>query len=139
MSKTAFPTLHTWLEHYISYGETDGMGVLYNAEYLHLFERARSHHCRSLGLSYKEIEQRGVFLPVRNASCRYRSPARYDDLIQLRCGISEWKRASMTFIYEMYDENRNRLLAEGMTEHACVNAEGRPFRIPDWLLEVFTE
>lgn len=139
MSKITFPSLHSWMEHYISYGETDAMGVLYNAEYLHLFERSRSKHCRDRGLSYKKIEERGVILPVRQASCRYRAPARYDDLIQLRCGIAVWKRASLTFVYEMYDESRTTLLAEGMTEHACVSSEGRPFRIPDWLKAVFTD
>ena len=139
MSKKPFPTPHTWLEHYISYGETDAMGVLYNAEYLHLFERARSKHCRDMGISYKTIEERGVMLPLRQAHCRYRSPARYDDHVQICCGISEWSRASLTFVYEMYDESRTLLLAEGLTEHACVSPEGRPFRIPEWLKETFSE
>ncbi len=137
MAKKDFPTPESWLEHYISYGETDGMGVVYNAEYLHLFERARSHHCRCQGMSYKEIEERGVNLPVRKASLRFRAPARYEDHIQLRCAISHWGRASVIFIYEMYDETRTKLLAEGVTEHACVTKEGRPFRLPDWLIKTF--
>jgi acyl-CoA thioester hydrolase len=139
MTKKDFPTPNTWLQHYVSYGETDAMGVLYNAEYLHIFERARSKHCREMGLSYKAIEERGVFLPLRQAHCRYRSPARYDDHIQIRSGISTWTRASLTFTYEIYDESRTQLLAEGSTEHACVNPKGRPFRIPEWLKEIFLE
>ncbi len=137
MTKQSFPSPESWLEHYISYGETDGMGVVYYAEYLHLFERARSLHCRDQGMSYKEMEKRGVNLPVRKVSVRYRSPARFEDHIQLRCAISKWGRASVTFIYEMYDETRTKILAEGMTEHACVTHEGRPFRLPDWLIKLF--
>lgn len=134
---TPFPTPECWYGHYISYGETDAMKVLYYAEYLHLFERARSQFLREHGMSYAEVESRGFYLPIREASCRYRSPARYDDHVWIRCGISEWSRASLKFIYEMYDENRVLLHATGMTEHACVTPAGRPVRIPDWLKQLF--
>ena len=133
-----FPSPECWYEHFVSYGETDAMKVLYYAEYLHLFERARSRFIRERGMSYAEVEQKGFYLPIREASCRYRSPARYDDRIFIRCGISDWNRASLKFIYEMYDENKSVLHATGMTEHACVNPEGRPVRIPDWLKRMFT-
>ncbi|MGE4504575.1 MAG: acyl-CoA thioesterase [Desulfovibrionaceae bacterium] len=137
MARAPFPTPDCWLEHWVSYGETDAMGVVYNAEYLHLFERARSKHCRDMGVSYREMEERGVMLPIRNASCRYRVPARYDDRIWIHCAIRDWSRASLTFVYEVWDAGRETLLAEGMTEHACVSPEGRPFRIPDWLKALF--
>lgn len=127
----------TWYEHFISYGETDTMGVLYYAEYLHLFERARSQFIRERGMSYAEVERRGFLLPIREAQCRYRSPARYDDCIALRCVISNWNRASLKFSYEMFDKDRRVLLATGMTEHACVNPQGRPVRIPLWLKDMF--
>ncbi len=128
----AFPSPEVWLPHRVSYGETDTMKVLYYAEYLHLFERARSQYIRERGMSYSLAEKRGLLLPVREASCRYRSPARYDDLLSVRAGISEWGRASLTFVYEIWDENRQKLLAEGMTQHACVNAQGRPMAVPEW-------
>ncbi len=132
-----FPAVQSWLAHRVSYGETDAMGVVYYAEYLHLFERARGLFIRERGMSYAEVEQRGVFLPVREAQCRYRIPARYDDEIWIRCGISEWRRASILFTYEVYAQDRATLMAGGRTEHACVNAEGRPVRVPDWLKELF--
>lgn len=132
-----FPSPESWLPHHVSYGETDAMGILYYAEYLHLFERSRALFIRERGLSYREVEARGVFLPVREAQCRYRSPARFDDLIWVRLGIREWGRASMVFIYEIHNENRTRLLATGMTEHACVNGENKPVRVPEWLKDLF--
>ncbi len=133
MNTDTAPPAEVWLAHRVSYGETDTMGVLYYAEYLHLFERARSELIRSRGVSYSEVEKRGYFLPVREASCRYRSPARYDDLLYVRVSISEWGRASVTFSYTLYDETKTKKLAEGMTQHACVNATGKPVSIPDWL------
>ena len=134
---TVFPTNDTWYEHYVSYGETDTMGVLYYGEYFHIFERARSQFIRERGMSYAEVERRGAFLPIREASCRYRAPVRYDDKILVHTGISEWRRASMIFIYEVFDATRTVLHATGMTEHACVQADGKPIRIPEWLKALF--
>lgn len=132
-----FPTPHSWLQHSVSYGETDAMGVVYYAEYLHFFERSRSLFIRERGMSYAEVEERGIYLPVREASCRYRTPAQYDDLLQIRVGISQWKRASIKFIYDIFKDDRATLVASGFTEHACVNKDGRPVRVPDWLREIF--
>lgn len=135
MNTHEFPTPDIWLAHRVSYGETDTMGYVYYAEYLHLFERGRSEYIReALGLSYAEIERRGILLPVREATCRYRRPARYDDLIHIRTGISDIGRASVSFVYAVTDSERKTLLAEGFTQHACVNAEGRPVRAPEWFI-----
>lgn len=135
---SAFPTPDVWLAHRVSYGETDTMGLVYYAEYLHFFERSRSEYIRTLGMSYAEVEKRGLLLPVREAQCRYRSPARFDDLIWIHAGISEWGRASLTFTYEIFDEARTRLLVTGMTQHACINPQGRPIPVPGWLRELLS-
>lgn len=120
------------MRHRVSYGETDTMGVLYYAEYLHIFERSRNALIRAYGLSYNDVEKRGLYLPVREASCRYRCPARYDDLLDVHVEISEWRRASLVFRYEIHDEAGARLIAEGSTHHACVDGSGRPVKVPDW-------
>ncbi|WP_291327895.1 thioesterase family protein [Desulfovibrio sp. UCD-KL4C] len=132
-----FPTPDAWLNHSVSYGETDAMGVVYYAEYLHFFERSRSHYIRERGMSYSVVEEKGIFLPVREASCRYRTPARYDDMLNIHVGISEWKKASIKFIYDIYKADRTVHIASGFTVHACVNTDGRPVRIPEWLKEIF--
>ncbi len=136
--KTDFPSPDSWLTHSVSYGETDAMGVVYYAEYLHFFERARSLFIRERGMSYSTVEERGLYLPVREANCRYRAPARYDDLLNIRVGINEWKRASIRFVYDIYNADRTSIIASGSTEHACVNAEGRPVRVPEWLKDLFS-
>lgn len=126
-----------WFSHRVSYGETDCMGVMYYAEYLHLFERARSEYIRACGVSYSEVEKKGLLLPVREVECRYRSPARYDDLVWIRIAIDEWRKASLKFVYEIYAEDKTRILAEGMTQHAVVSPQGRPVAIPGWFRELF--
>ena len=125
-----------WHPHRVSYGETDAMGVLYYAEYMHIFERARSTLIREKGISYNEVEKRGVYLPVREAHCRYRSSARYDDLTFVRVWISEWGRASMVFSYDFFAEDKKTLLATGTTQHACVNQNGKPVPSPAWLKDL---
>ena len=126
-----FPQLEHWFEHRVSYGETDCMGYVYYAEYFHIFERGRSEFIRSRGKSYTYVEEHGIFLPVREARCRYRMPARYDYLLRVRTGIAELGRASVTFAYEVRHDGD--LLSTGMTQHACVNASGSPVAMPAWL------
>ena len=126
-----------WLTHRVSYGETDAMNVVYYAEYFHLFERARNEYIRERGMTYKQVEERGIYLPVREAQARYRFPLRYDDLIHVRAVISEWRRASMLFEYEIYNEDKTAVATTGSTEHACINREGKPVPVPDWLRGLF--
>ena len=132
-----FPEPETWFALHVSYGETDAMGVVYYGNYPHWFERARSQYLRELGLSYAEVERRGVFLPVRELAVRYLAPARYDDPVLVRAGISHWSRASVTFTYQVYGPPEGeKLLCLGTTQHACVNPQGKPTAIPSWLKEI---
>ena len=131
--------LEAWMQHRVSYGETDCMGVLYHAEYLHIFERGRGAFSRHFGMPYKDFEARGLYLPVREAKCRYRAPARYDDLLNLAIAVTDWGRASMVFSYRLYNEDRTLLLADGYTQHACVDKTGKPVAIPDWFKAYFKE
>lgn len=128
-----FPSSGAWLAHRVSYGETDAMGIVYYAEYFHFFERARNTYIRSHGMSYTEVEARGILLPVREAQCRYRTPVRFDETIWVHAAISSWGRASLKFVYEIFSEDKKTLLATGMTQHAVVNREGRPVALPEWL------
>lgn len=135
----AFPQPESWLEHRVSYGETDAMKIVYYAEYLHYFERARSLFIRERGMSYATVEERGIFLPISEANVRYKHPLRYDDLALVRSGISQWRGASICFTYEVYSEDKSIIHATGSTRHACVGPDGRPVRVPDWLKSLFQE
>lgn len=122
------------LKHRVSYGETDTMGIMYYAEYFHIFERARNEYIRLSNVSYKEIEAKDILLPVRKASCRYRSPAHYDDLLDVYAIIDNIGRASLHFTYEI--KLNEQILVTGETEHACVNRNAKPVAIPSWFREI---
>lgn len=115
------------------------MGVMYYAEYFHLFERSRNEFIRRTGISYAQVEERGVILPVREASCRYRKPARYDDLLLVHIGLAEIRRASLRFVYEIMPIDKSQVLAEGMTQHAIVNRDLKPIAAPQWFTDLLMQ
>lgn len=115
----------------VIYGDTDQMGVVYYANYLRYFEFARSEFFRAHGGSYTEMERAGALLPVVEAHCNYKASARYEDLLVIRCRVSELKRVTVTFAYEVIREADGALLSTGHTTHACVGRDGRPVRIPE--------
>ncbi len=120
----------------VIYGDTDNMGVAYHANYLRWFEKGRAELFRSMGLSYREIEQRGTFLPVAEAYCKYVASARYDDLLIIEATVDLSFRHGMKFDYRIFNEDETTLLATGFTKHACVNAQGRVIRPPAFILDL---
>jgi len=81
----------------VIYGDTDQMGVAYYANYLRWFEMGRTELLREIGLPYSSIEGRGLYFPVTEVSCRYHSPARYDETITIETTLASLGRASLTF------------------------------------------
>jgi acyl-CoA thioester hydrolase len=120
----------------VIYGDTDQMGVVYYANYFRYFELARSEYFRARGGSYRDVEREGRFLPVVEASCSFRGSARYDDLLVIQAEISELRRASLTFAYELRRQGDERILCTGKTVHACVGRDGKPVRIPEQLVSM---
>ena len=118
----------------VIYGDTDQMGVVYYANYFRYFEFARSEYFRARGGSYTEVEKDGFMLPVIEATCSYRAPARYDDVLVVKVWIEHLKRASLRFQYEVRREGDPAVLVEGHTVHACINREGRPTAMPEALV-----
>jgi len=84
------------------------------------------------------VEKNGSYLPVVEASCAYRRPARYDDVLIVRAEIAEMRGASLTFSYELRREGEDRVLCTGKTVHACIK-EGKPTRIPESVAAMFEE
>jgi acyl-CoA thioester hydrolase len=124
----------------VIYGDTDQMGVVYHANYFRYFEFSRSEYFRARGGSYREMEREGLALPVVEATASYKSPARYDDVLLVRPRVSEVKRVSLTFTYEIFREGGSDTpLCTGRTVHACVSREGRPTRLPEALVRLLHE
>src|SRR5207245_7428820 len=95
----------------VIYGDTDQMGVVYYANYYRYMEGARSEYIRARGMSYRDIEAAGVFLPVVESHCEYRAPARYDDELIVEATVAEIRAASMRFNYRIL--RGDELLATG--------------------------
>jgi acyl-CoA thioester hydrolase len=115
----------------VRYAETDRMGLLHHANYLVYFEQGRTELLRSRGLSYKDLEDQGYLLVLTKVEVRYRSPARYDDLLTLRTSVVRTTAVRIDHKYEMLREGM--LVAEGTSTLACVDREGRVQALPDFL------
>ena len=117
------------------YQETDNMGVVYYANYLVWFEVARTEYFRSMGIVYRKLEEKGVYLMVASANCQYKSPARYDDIVRIQSWIPEIKNSSLKFEYKLY--LGERLLANGESVHVFTNKSGRPIKIPQEIRDLY--
>jgi acyl-CoA thioester hydrolase len=119
----------------VRYGETDRMGYLYYGHYPEYFEVSRTDMIRSLGLSYKEIEDMGIIMPVRNLRVDYRFPARYDELLTVKSCLNKLPEIKLDIDYEIKNEEE-KVVCTGNTVLAFVDIKTRrPRRAPDFFLE----
>ncbi len=121
----------------VRYAETDRMGVVYHANYLIWFEVGRTEWLRATGWSYREMEDEHLTLPVIEAHCVYRQPARYDDELEIRTAATLVSPARIRFDYEVMRAG-DTLAASGYTVHATLDSHGRPRRVPPRVLEMLT-
>jgi acyl-CoA thioester hydrolase len=112
----------------VRYGETDQMGVVYHANYLDWFEVGRTEWMRQSGVTYRELEDQGLLLPVTEASIKYIASAKYD-LVRVTTRVASYNKLRLTFEYEVRRVADNELLVKGMTEHVFITREGRVVRL----------
>lgn len=114
----------------VRYQETDAMGVVYHGNYAVWFELARTDWTRAQGMPYSELEKRGLLLPVVDLSVKYRRPARYDDLVEVRCKVAEFSPLRIAFDYEAHLAGRpDDVLATGASRHVWVGRDWKPVRL----------
>lgn len=120
----------------VRYGETDQMGYCYYGNYAEYFEVGRVEALRALGISYKELEDKGVMLPVSHYSVNYKSPALYDELLEVTTIISEVRGPRITFNYTITGE-KGQLIAEATTILVFVSKENmKPTAPPKFFMEL---
>jgi acyl-CoA thioester hydrolase len=119
------------------YAETDQMGVVHHANYLIWMEVARVEFCRDAGLRYRDLEdEHNVLMVVTDVGCRYLSPARYDDEIEITTTLKRANHRIVTFEYEMravpdqVETDRGRRIAIGHTGHIFLTRDLRPTTLP---------
>ena len=120
----------------VRYADTDQMGVVYYANYLVWFEVGRNEWLRESGWTYREMEAAGISLPVIEAHCEYRQPARYDDEIEICTEAKTLSPVRIRFDYEARRTLDDTLSATGHTVHAALGAGGRPRRLPARVLQI---
>lgn len=116
----------------VRYSETDKMGIVYYANYLVWFEIGRAEFCRARGFSYRDMEEDDdSFLVVAETYCRYKAPAYYDDELLIRTHITELRRRSLRFGYEVVRVSDDLVIAEGETGHVVTDSNGRVRSFPE--------
>jgi acyl-CoA thioester hydrolase len=137
-----------WTRHElrVRYQETDQMGVVYHTNYLNWFEIGRTEWIRAIGITYKELEQRGLLLPLTDAEIKFHLPARYDDQLTIYTKMSEYSNVRVKFSSEIrrhsdsshtdetsglitVPEPSGELLVSGITRHVWVNRAWKAVRI----------
>ena len=116
----------------VRYAETDQMGVVYYGNYFTWFEVGRVELCRHLGFEYKQMEiEDDSLIVVAEASCRYKRPARFDDVLTVRTRVATPRRRTIRFSYEIFNQSTGDLIATGETLHVICDRQGRPKSLPE--------
>ena len=119
----------------VRYGETDQMGVVYHGKYADYLEVGRVEWLRNLGISYREMENEGVLLPVVSLSLDYKKSACYDDLINVKTQLVKMPAVSIEFEYEITNQE-HEILALGRTILVFLDSKTkRPIRCPKYILD----
>jgi acyl-CoA thioester hydrolase len=118
------------VEFRVRYSETDQMGVAYHGHYLAWCEMARTEHMRSLGVRYRDLEERGVRLAVSEARVRFAKAARYDDQLRVTAWLTEAASRRISFGYRVERSEDGALLATAETSLVSLDTAGRPARLP---------
>ena len=131
--------IHTTHSIRVRYGETDPMKYVYYGNYAEYFEVARVELFRTLGISYDEIERRGIFLPVSEYKIKYLKPGLYDQLLEIHTYIKKIPAVKIEFEYEIYNEDKVKI-TEASTTLFFLDAEtNKIVRCPDFLLDLINK
>ena len=126
--------------HRVRYRECDPMGVVYHSHYLDYFEAARTEALRSFGVTYRELEENGVMMPVIDLNVRYRRPAHYDDMLEITSRYEEVPQTRIAIPYEVRRADEPTLLVEGQVTLCFMDAERRrPCSAPEWVQDAIAE
>jgi len=114
----------------VRFVETDLMGVVHHANYFRWFEMGRVEYMRQAGVFLVDLLEEGIVFPIRDVSCQYRSPARFDDKIRIETTMVELSPVKMVFGYRIVKEEGGILLAVGKTINLFTNSAGKIIRLP---------
>lgn len=117
----------------VRFAETDAMGIVHHSRYLPYFEEARVAYLRELGHPYTELREQGVDTAVLEAYVQYLQPLHFDEVVTVHLLFGHGTRTTFQIAYLLTVDSQVR--ATGVTVHGCVTADGRPTRLPAWMVE----
>jgi len=120
----------------VRYAETDQMGYVYYGNYATYYEVTRVEALRSLGISYKILEENGILMPVLENWSKYIRPAKYDDLLTIKLNLKEMPAMRITFEYEVYNEDKKLINLGSTTLVFLDKSSGKPILVPDVVQDV---
>ena len=119
----------------VRYSETDQMGYVYHGNYASFFEMGRLEWLRNLGISYKEMEENGIMLPVYSLNIRFVKSAFYDDVLSITTSIKKTPSVRIEFIYEIHNQNGELITTAETTLIFIDMKSGKPIKCPNYILE----
>ncbi len=125
-----------------NYYETDQMGVVHHTNYIRWFEEARIDLLRQYGVDYRDMEQRGIIIPVVDVQCSYLRSARFDDVMEIDLTMTKYTSVQMCFTYEVRFHADGSLATKGQSTHCFVDPSGKPLalkRVDPALDQVFLQ
>ena len=123
----------------VRYGETDQMGYVYHGNYAQYLEMGRLEWLRELGISYKEMEENGIMLPVYSLNLRFIKPAYYDDILTITTTIKDTPSVRIEFEYQIYNQNGELINTAETTLVFIDMKSGRPVKCPNYILDKLIE
>ena len=121
----------------VRYAETDQMGYVYYGNYAQYYEVGRVEAMRSLGFSYKEMEEKGILMPVINLNVNYKKPALYDDEVRIVTMVKTLPNVRITFEYECYNQLDELLNTGSVTLVFIDKLKNKLTMPPDWFMNAF--
>lgn len=119
----------------VRYGETDQMGVVYHGNYAQYLEMGRVEWLRALGISYKQMEDDGIILPVISLQLNFKKSAFYDDLLTVETQLVKIPIVKIEFDYKIYNETRDLLVEANTTLAFMEKTSKRPIKCPEFILK----
>ena len=121
----------------VRYAETDQMGIVHHSVYPIWFECGRTDFIKYYGISYNELEELGLMLPLIRLTCEYKNPVKYGDSVLVKTRLIKATKVRLVLGYEIYAENKNLLCVQGTTEHAWTAKNLKPVNISKYKPEIF--
>jgi len=122
----------------VRYVETDQMGIVHHSNYYAWFEVGRTEYITEIGMTYREIEENNIMIPVVESSCKYIEGAKNEDILKIQTFMQELNGAKVVFNYNVVREDDGKILAKGSTTHAFVNEKFRIVNLKKTNLEVWS-